>query len=105
MTMRQAYKPNKTALPGHLAISVAPWQAGPRSPKTSADQSAEGLTPLTFRQYDIGDPVEPGHRRDLLYKGQMTTTVDQVALAFTSPSNLPAPGVYEQAIRAGLASG
>jgi hypothetical protein len=34
----------------------------------------------------------------------MTTTVDQVALAFTSPSNLPEPGVYEQAIRAELTS-
>jgi len=57
---------------------------------------------LTFRQYDIGDPPPPGASRPLVYKGQMTTTVDQVALAFTSPSNLPEPGVYEQAIRAGL---
>ncbi len=57
---------------------------------------------LTFRQYDIGDPVPAGYHRDLVYKGQMTTTVDQVALAFTSPSNLPEPGVYEQAIRAEL---
>ena len=57
---------------------------------------------LTFRQYDVGDPVAPGTRRELIYKGQMTTTVDQVALAFTSPSNLPEPGVYEQAIRAEL---
>ena len=36
----------------------------------------------------------------LTYRGQLTTTVDQVALAFTAPSNLPEPGVYEQAIRA-----
>jgi len=57
---------------------------------------------LTFRQYDVGDPVAPGNVRLLEFKGQMTTTVDQVALAFTSPSNLPAPGVYEQAIRAEL---
>ena len=58
---------------------------------------------LTFRQYDVGSPVAVGEMRSLEFKGQMTTTVDQVALAFTSPSNLPAPGVYEQAIRAELA--
>jgi len=57
---------------------------------------------LTFRQYDVGEPVAAGTVRPLEFKGQMTTTVDQVALAFTSPSNLPAPGVYEQAIRAEL---
>ena len=57
---------------------------------------------LTFRQYDVGGPVAAGKMRALEFKGQMTTTVDQVALAFTSPSNLPAPGVYEQAIRAEL---
>jgi len=57
---------------------------------------------LTFRQYDVGEPVTAGTVRPLEFKGQMTTTVDQVALAFTSPSNLPAPGVYEQAIRAEL---
>jgi hypothetical protein len=57
---------------------------------------------LTFRQYDIGPDVPKGSIRALKFKGQMTTTVDQVALAFTSPSNLPAPGVYEQAIRAEL---
>lgn len=57
---------------------------------------------LTFRHYDIGNSVDPGQSRELIFNGQMTTTVDQVALAFTSPSNLPAPGVYEQAIRAEL---
>ena len=57
---------------------------------------------LTFRQYDVGDAVPPGSIRPLVFKGHLTTTVDQVALAFTSPSNLPEPGVYEQAIRAGL---
>jgi hypothetical protein len=59
---------------------------------------------LTFRQYDVGSAVPPGSIRPLEFKGQFTTTVDQVALAFTSPSNLPEPGVYEQAIRAGLAA-
>lgn len=57
---------------------------------------------LTFRQYDVGGPVESGKVRPLEFKGQLTTTVDQVALAFTAPSNLPEPGVYEQAIRTSL---
>jgi hypothetical protein len=57
---------------------------------------------LAFRQYDVGEPVAAGSVRTLVFKGQMITTVDQVALAFTSPSNLPAAGVYEQAIRAEL---
>lgn len=58
---------------------------------------------LTFRWYDIGEPKAHGGIRDLQHIGSHTTTVDQVALAFTSPSNLPPAGVYEQAIRAELA--
>lgn len=57
---------------------------------------------LTFRWYDIGDSVSSGKIRNLDFKGQFCTTVDQVALAFTSPSNLPPPNVYEEAIRAEL---
>lgn len=57
---------------------------------------------LTFRHYDVDANVVSGRFRELIYKGHLTTTVDQVALAFTSPSNLPDPGVYEQAIRAQL---
>lgn len=57
---------------------------------------------LTLRQYDVGAPVAPGLVRSLDFKGQMTTTVDQIALAFTAPANLPEPGVYEHAIRAEL---
>jgi hypothetical protein len=57
---------------------------------------------LTIMWYDIGPPVAPGNIRDLLPVGRFTTTVDQVALAFTAPSNLPPPQVYEQAIRAEL---
>lgn len=57
---------------------------------------------LTFWHYDIGNPVPFGNIRILEFKGRLTTTVDQVALAFTAPSNLPEAGVYEQAIRAGL---
>ena len=57
---------------------------------------------LTIMWYDIGPPVEPGNQRDLVSVGQFTTTIDQVALAFTAPSNLPPAQVYENAIRASL---
>jgi len=57
---------------------------------------------LTFRWYDVAES-SPGMPKDLEFQGQMTTTIDQVALAFTSPSGLPGQGVYEQAIRAELA--
>ena len=57
---------------------------------------------LTLMWYDIGPPVPEGEIRRLELKGRFTTTVDQVALAFTSPSNLPDANVYEAAIRAEL---
>jgi hypothetical protein len=57
---------------------------------------------LTFRWYDVGDPKPEGKIRELVFSNEYTTTVDQVALAFTSPSNLPPAGVYEKAIRAEL---
>ena len=57
---------------------------------------------VTMMWYDIGPPVPEGKIRKLVLGGQSTTTVDQVALAFTAPSNLPPPKVYEQAIRAEL---
>jgi len=57
---------------------------------------------LTIMWYDIGQPVNAGGQRDLVNGGQFTTTIDQVALAFTAPSNLPPAQVYEKAIRAEL---
>jgi hypothetical protein len=57
---------------------------------------------LTIMWYDVGAPVPAGHQRALESAGQFTTTIDQVALAFTAPSNLPPPQVYENAIRASL---
>jgi hypothetical protein len=57
---------------------------------------------LTFRWYNLGADAPVGVPRELISEGQRTTTIDQIALAFTSPSNLPAPRVYEQAIRAVL---
>jgi hypothetical protein len=52
--------------------------------------------------YDIGPEVEAGRQRELKSGGKFTTTIDQVALAFTAPSNLPPAQVYENAIRASL---
>lgn len=57
---------------------------------------------VTMMWYDVGAAVPDGQIRELKLFGQTTTTVDQVALAFTAPSNLPPPKVYEQAIRAEL---
>lgn len=57
---------------------------------------------VTMIWYDVAGPVPPGEIRELIHFGQFTTTVDQIALAFTAPSNLPPAGVYEQAIRAEL---
>jgi Restriction endonuclease NotI len=57
---------------------------------------------LTMMWYDIGPAVATGQMRHLVCVGQHTTTIDQVALAFTAPSNLPPPQVYENAIRAEL---
>lgn len=50
---------------------------------------------ITFLWYGLGT----GAGGVLHGEGQFSTTVDQVALGFTSPSNLPPAGVYEQAIR------
>jgi len=57
---------------------------------------------LTIIWYDIGPEVQAGQQRSLTHAGKFTTTIDQVALAFTAPSNLPPPLVYENAIRASL---
>jgi hypothetical protein len=58
---------------------------------------------LTFRWYNISGEVHRGRPRPLVHEGQFTTTIDQVALAYTAPSNLPPSGVYQQAIEAELA--
>jgi len=57
---------------------------------------------LSLMWYDIGPEVPPGHIRELELKGSFTTTVDQVALAFTAPTNLPDSRAYENAIRSAL---
>lgn len=53
---------------------------------------------ITFRCYELGREVPVGQQRAMDFKEEFTTTVDQVALAFTSPRNLPDQDVYEQAI-------
>jgi hypothetical protein len=57
---------------------------------------------VTLMRYDVGPEVPVGQIRALVSGGQSTTTVDQVALAFTAPKNLPPAKVYEQAITAEL---
>jgi hypothetical protein len=57
---------------------------------------------LTILWYDVGPEVTGGRQRELTSVGKFTTTIDQVALAFTAPNNLPPPQVYENAIRASL---
>lgn len=57
---------------------------------------------LTFQWYSVGPVSYQGTVRPLQPGGQFTTTIDQVALAFTAPSNLPRAGVYQHAIEAEL---
>lgn len=73
--------------------------------RLGGDMLAIHLQPgaLTFRWYDLGPETRTGEVRTLVSGGQYTTTVDQVALAFTAPANLPPIGVYQQAIEAELA--
>lgn len=52
---------------------------------------------VTFMWYGLR--AFQGGDRPLVGQGQFSTTVDQVALGFTAPTNLPPPGVYEEAIR------
>lgn len=57
---------------------------------------------ITFRSYELG-ALKANGQYELLPEQQFTTTVDQVALAFTSPMNLPDQGVYANAINTALA--
>ena len=57
---------------------------------------------ITFRSYELGPRPPSGMHRNMVLSGQFTTTVDQVALAFTAPMNLPDQNVYEAAINAAL---
>lgn len=61
-----------------------------------------GAGTINFWSYGLGPEVPAGQRRTITRTGTFTTTVDQVALAFTSPKNLPEADVYEAAINAAL---
>lgn len=57
---------------------------------------------VTIMWYNVASAVPEGQIRPLQMGGQSTTTIDQIALAFTAPTNLPPAKVYEQAIMAEL---
>jgi hypothetical protein len=57
---------------------------------------------VTFVGYNLTDDEDGAGLRKLSPPTIYTTTVDQVALAFTAPRNLPDAGVYERAANAAL---
>jgi hypothetical protein len=57
---------------------------------------------ITFRWYDPGERPHPGALRPLVFGGQLTTTLEQIATAIGGTQGLPDPNTYEQAIRTGL---
>ena len=57
---------------------------------------------VTFMHYSIGGTAECGSSIPLTKLGVFTATVDEVALAFTAPKNLPAIESYEHAILSAL---
>ncbi len=57
---------------------------------------------ITFRSYSLGEVDITSGQRALIFNDQFTTTIDQVAMAFTSPMNLPEQNVYAAAINLAL---
>lgn len=57
---------------------------------------------VTFIAFDLAASPGPGKIRALKKPTTFTTTIDQVALAFTAPRNLPDAGVYELAANLAL---
>ena len=57
---------------------------------------------LTFLPVRMLPATQPGRPRDIETLAPKTTTVQQVQIAFGSPTNLPEAGAYEKAIRAAL---
>jgi len=56
---------------------------------------------ITFLWYGL-DPSAVGNLRPLSYRGQFSTTVEQVAFSFVAPADLPPAGSYESVIRSQL---
>ena len=57
---------------------------------------------LTFIPIQLCAPVRDGVPRELKALKPKTTTIQQVQIAFSSPTNLPDAGSYEKAIRVAL---
>ena len=57
---------------------------------------------LTFIPMQLCEPIRPGVPRALKALKPKTTTIQQVQIAFSSPTNLPEAGSYERAIRIAL---
>lgn len=57
---------------------------------------------LTFVPFRLCEPSGDGVPRALMALKPKTTTIQQVQIAFSSPTNLPEAGSYEKAIRAAL---
>lgn len=62
----------------------------------------KGPGTVTFKGYKLAERVKDKPHRALELAEEFTTTVDQIANAFTSPGNLPEEGVYERAILTAL---
>jgi len=58
---------------------------------------------ITFMPFDIGPRLADGTPRSLAPKQMLTTTIDQLAAAFSAPTNLPPENVYQMAIQKVLA--
>lgn len=58
---------------------------------------------VTFQAFDLEPLGYSSGQHKLAFRKQFTTTVDRIALAFTSPANLPASDVYQVAIKSALA--
>lgn len=57
---------------------------------------------ITFMPFDVGPRQSDGMSRPLEAKTPFTTTIDQLAAAFSAPTNLPPINVYQMAIQATL---
>lgn len=57
---------------------------------------------VTFRYYGLGLASNMGNIRPLEFRGQFTTTIDQLALAMSAPTNLPPARCYQSAIENAL---
>ena len=57
---------------------------------------------LTFLPVRLHPPKQPGVPQQVEALAPKTTTIQQVQIAFSSPTNLPEAGAYEKAIRVAL---